>query len=411
MSLPRLLAGLSSSATVTAAEHEATHGPLKNRGTELMEIAALAGLRGRGGASFPTAVKLRGVALQPGPRTVLVNGAESEPMSFKDRVLLEYVPHLVLDGACVAAKAIGANRVIVAIREDAPNAIAATRHAVNERGLRRRIKVVGVPTAHLAGQESALVSHLNGGPLKPSGMSPRPFERGVKRRPTLVQNPETLAHLALIDRHGPEWFREVGTKDHPGSALVTVAGAVRRTGVREIACGTGLEEVLQTDDTLRAVLVGGYHGVWIGAEDIGSVQLDDNSLRKHGGGLAAGVIVALGASACPVQEIARTITWLADQSAHQCGPCSNGLPAIAGLLESMAAGRAPTDSEQRLRRWSKDVSGRGACHLPDGAMRFLGSGLRVFEQEFADHLRHGPCVACRQAATLTVTPHERRAAA
>lgn len=416
MSLPRLLAGLGSAPTVALREHEATHGPPASHGEDLVEAAALAGLRGRGGASFPTAVKLRSVMRQPGPRTVLVNAAESEPMSFKDRVLLECVPHLVLDGALAAAGAVDARKVVVAVREDAPAAMYAMRRAVDDRGLSRRVTVTGVPVAHLAGQEGALIRHLDGGPLKPGSVPPRPFERGLRRRPTLVQNPETLAHLALIDRHGPDWFRRLGTNDHPGSALVTVCGAVENPGVQEIACGAPLEEVLggagALTEPLRAVLVGGYHGTWIPAGRVASVTLDDECLKGHGGGLAAGVIVALGESACPVQELARTMAWLADESAHQCGPCSNGLPALAGLVAAMAAGKAPFDCHERLERWCKDVAGRGACHLPDGAARFLSNGVRVFADELADHVAHGPCDACaRPTRLVTASNVQRRRAA
>lgn len=415
MRLPRLLAGLGTAATVPLAAHEAAHGPPANRGAGLTEAAALAGLRGRGGASFPTAVKLRSVARQPGPRTVLVNAAEGEPLSSKDRVLLECVPHLVLDGALAAAAAVDADNVVVAVREDAAAAWGAMHRAVNDRGLGRRVTVTGVPVAYLAGQEVALISHLNGGPLKPASVPPLPFQSGLRRRPTLVQNPETLAHLALIDRHGPAWFRQLGTEDHPGSALVTVCGAVASPGVQEIACGSPLREVLGAaggfTEPLRAVLVGGFHGTWIPADQIATVRLDDESLAGHGGGLAAGVIVALGESACPAQELARTMAWLADQSAHQCGPCSNGLPALAQLLAAMAAGQAPPDCDQRLKRWGKDVAGRGACHLPDGAARFLANGLRVFAAEISDHVAYGPCEACHRPTTLVAAPTSRRRAA
>ena len=270
MSLPRLLAGLDSGVTLSLAEHQSVHGAQSKGGPGLFDAAELSGLRGRGGASFPTAAKLRSVARQPGSRAVLVNAAEGESMSFKDRLLLERTPHLVLDGALAAASAVEADEVVIAVRDDAMAARDATRRAIKERRLGRRVKLKGVPPVYLGGQEGALIRYLNGGPLKPSLTPPLPFERGLRRRPTLVQNPETLAHLALIDRHGPAWFRQVGTAEHPGSALVTVSGAVGIPGVQEIACGARLEEALGAAGarmrTLRAVLVGGFHGTWIPAE-------------------------------------------------------------------------------------------------------------------------------------------------
>jgi NADH:ubiquinone oxidoreductase subunit F (NADH-binding) len=412
MTLPRLLAGVREDRPLTLAEHLDVHGPLPPAGPELVDAVERAGLRGRGGASFPTAVKLRSVARRNGPRAILVNAAEGDPMSAKDRVLLQSAPHLVIDGAMAAAAAVGAHSVAIAVPEDAAAARAALQRAIGERQTNRRLQVAAVPVAYLAGEESALIAHLNGGPLKPTVVPPRPAERGLRRRPTLVQNAETLAHVALIARHGPDWFQEAGTRAQPGSTLVTVSGAVRRPRVLEIACGAPLASVLGgAPEPLRAVLVGGCHGVWIPAEAIASATLDDIGLSRHGGVLGAGIVVALGRSACPAQELARTIGWLAEQSAGQCGPCRNGLPALAELLAAMAAGRAPRDARRRLERWSRDLPGRGACHLPDGAVRLLASGVRVFAAELAAHERHGPCPACRRHPTLSLSGAHRRAAA
>lgn len=405
MSLPRLLAGAHADRPLSLAEHLALHGQSPRGGSQLIERVEHAGLRGRGGASFPTAVKLRSVAKRRGPRALLVNAAEGDPMSAKDRVLLELVPHLVLDGALAAAAAIGAGPVVVAIPDDAAAARSALETALRERGGMRAVSVVDVPVAYLAGEETALIAFLDGRPLRPTTAPPRPFERGLRRRPTLVQNPETLAHIALIDRHGPAWFREVGTRDHPGSALITVTGAVGLPGVQEIACGATLSSVLAaaggSPEPLRAVLVGGCHGVWIAGDELETVTLDDVGLADHGGGLGAGVIVALGQSACPARELAHAIGYLAEQSAGQCGPCSNGLPAIAELLTAAIAGRALPGAHRQLERWSRDLPGRGACHLPDGAVRVLRSGMRVFAHELAAHER-GPCRACRRAPTLAL---------
>lgn len=408
MSLPRLLTGVRRDLPLSLREHEEIHGARGTYAAGLLEAVELAGLRGRGGAAFPTAAKMSDVARRRGPRSLLVNAAEGEPMSSKDRVLIQLAPHLVLDGALAAANAVGARSIAIAIPDDAVATRSALRRALAERPTRRRFNVVEVPSTHLAGEESALINYLNRGPLKPTLVPPRPSERGIRRRPTLVQNPETLAHIALIDRHGPDWFRQLGPAAHPGSALVTVSGAVRNHGVYEIACGLPLGSLLREAaggelEPLRAVLVGGYHGVWIPADQIDAVTLDDVHLASFGGSLGAGVVVALGRSACPIQELARTIDWLASESAGQCGPCANGLPALADLLAAMAAGRAPGDARRRLARWSTDLLGRGACRLPDGAVRFLQSGVSVFAHELAQHERKGPCHACARLPTLRFT--------
>lgn len=407
--LPRLLRGTAARRPLDHARHLDVHGPLP-RGMDLPAAVEAAGLRGHGGAAFPTGRKLRTLAAARRP-VVLVNAAEGEPLSRKDRVLCAYAPHLVLDGALAAAAAIGADEVTVALPGTAAAALAAMQAAAAERRLERGVRVVGVPVAYLAGEERALVRHLDGGPLLPT-TGPRPFERGLRRRPTLVNNAETLAHVALVARHGPAWFREVGTEAEPGSALVTVVGAVREPGVQEIAIGARLGTLLHDADgplgPLRAVLVGGFHGVWIDAADIAATTLDDRHLARHGGSLAAGVIVALGTASCPVRELAGVLGWMAGQSAGQCGPCSRGLPAIAGLLDRVAAGTAPRGALETLDRWSVDITGRGACHLPDGAARFLRSGLRVFAPELRRHAQRGPCAACRRPTMITA---DRRAAA
>jgi NADH:ubiquinone oxidoreductase subunit F (NADH-binding) len=404
MSLPRLLAGVRRTLPLSLDEHRRVHGPERGTSGDLLEDVARSGLRGRGGAAFPTAVKMEEVARGRGPRALLVNAAEGEPMSAKDGALLQLNPQLVLDGALAAADAVRARSITIAVPDTAASTRSALRQAIAERSSARRFEFVAVPSAHLAGEESALINYLNGGPLLPTVVPPFPAVRGLKRRPTLVQNPETLAHVALIARHGPDWFRSVGTPEHSGSALATVGGAVRHSGVYEIACGVPLRSLLDTAggtlEPLRAVLVGGYHGFWIDAGDVDLVTLDDLSLTRLGGGLGAGVIVALGRSSCAVQEVARALGWLSSESAGQCGPCSNGLPALTGLLGLFASGRAPVDAWELLERWTGQVVGRGACRLPDGAVRFLRSALSVFGEEFAAHARSGPCAACGRPLTL-----------
>jgi NADH:ubiquinone oxidoreductase subunit F (NADH-binding) len=400
----RLLAGIHHDRPLSWAEHLALHGEPPLGDGLLLDAIENAGLRGRGGASFPTGTKLQAVAARRGPRCVVVNGAEGEPLSAKDRVLMRNAPHLVLDGALAAAEAIRADSVVVAVANDAPHAVEALTTAVRDRGATKTVTVTPVPDAYLAGEETALIRHLDGGPLKPTTTPPLPFERGLRRRPTLVQNPETLAHLALILRHGPEWFREAGTLGHPGTALITLGGAVARPGVQEIALGTPLQTVIDTAGGLTdepiGILVGGYHGCWIPAAALNDVTLDDEGLAWYGASLAAGVLVVLGASACPVQEVTQIMSWLESESAHQCGPCSNGLPAIANELQAIASGRDDGHGLARVERWAGLIVRRGACRLPDGAARFLRSALEVFAAEFERHARRGPCHACARTTTL-----------
>jgi NADH:ubiquinone oxidoreductase subunit F (NADH-binding) len=417
--LPRLLTGLTGE-TMSLAHHNSVHGPLpelgKRDGPALIAEVERAGLRGRGGAAFPTATKMAAVAGAGRASAVVVNGAEGEPASEKDALLLGDAPHLVLDGADLAARAVGAREAIVCVRASAEDARRRVARAIEERGRSPvKLRLVATPDAYLAGEESALVRYLNGGPLKPTFVPPRPFERGVDRRPTLVNNVETLAHLALIARHGARWFREVGSAQEPGSTLVTLSGAVMRPGVYEVEPGARLSSLLEaadhpTDD-VRAVLIGGYFGAWVDGSRVPEVVLGREELRQLGGSLGSGVVFVLSARACGVAESARALAYLARESAGQCGPCANGLPAIAQGVAAIARGLAPAGIEADIERWSGLVHGRGACHHPNGAARLALSALRVFEEEFERHRMGGPCPRCSSLPQLPVPgEHGRRAA-
>jgi NADH:ubiquinone oxidoreductase subunit F (NADH-binding) len=412
-SLPRLMT-TPSPAGASLPEHVDLHGPPPTLGSAdgstLIEMVAHSGLRGRGGAAFPTATKLAAVKQSSGSAVVVVNGAEGEPASAKDQWLLERSPHLVLDGALLAAQAVGAGDVIVCIRQGAVGAWKSIAEAVAERDAARtlpaRVRLVATPNRYLAGEESALVRLLDGGPAKPTFVPPRPFERGVARQPTLVQNVETLSHLALIARHGADWFRQAGTAQEPGTALVTLSGAVTDPGVYEIGFGTSLRDLLGasggTTEPVRAVLLGGYFGSWLDVDLACDLRLHEEHLRPLGGGLGSGVIVVLPDSACGVAESARVAAYLAREAAGQCGPCTNGLGAIADAIVRMAQGRAGPTVEEDLDRWGALVPGRGACHHPDGAIRFVLSALDVFADEFAEHRRRGPCPHCAAPPLLPI---------
>jgi NADH:ubiquinone oxidoreductase subunit F (NADH-binding) len=414
--LPRLLTGMPAQGALGLAEHLAIHGELPFAATRrerrgagaLIDLVEQAGLLGRGGAAFPTATKLRAVAANGGRASlgrrpiVLANAAEGEPASRKDRLLLESLPHLVIDGGVLAARSVGADELILCIDESAGDAQQSVQRALRERECSGadalKIGVQIVPTGYVSSQESALVNLCNGGPAKPTLTPPMPFQRGVRKRPTLINNAETLAHIALIARHGPRWFRALGTQTHPGSALLTLSGAVAYPGVYEIEHGAPLQSLIEAaggaSAPIRAVLLGGYGGAWLDGELAPRLALCRDHLAGYGASLGAGVLVLLGAEACPVAESARVTRWLAGQSAGQCGPCVNGLDAIAGALEEVLAGQPSAGVEQRIAHWSTLAKGRGACRHPDGVVSFVTSALEIFAEELADHARYGPCDAC-----------------
>ena len=376
--LPRLLAGARpDGAAATLDAHHAAYGAVPaHRGARLIDLVDDSGLTGRGGGAFPTGAKLRAVAARRGTKFVVANGTEAEPVSNKDKALLRRVPHLVLDGVALAAAAVGARQAIVAVAESAEHEHAALANALRERVQRRidrvRIEIAACPGRFVAGEETALLSWLGGGAAKPKLVPPRPFERGLRGRPTLVQNVETLAQLALIARYGPAWFREVGAASDPGSALVTLGGAVGRPGVYECALGTAIGEVVSLAggeaEPVQAYLVGGFFGRWIAAP----VALRTPIASTMG----ARAIVALPVKRSGIAETARIARYLAEESAGQCGPCVHGLAAIAGAMERLASGDA--GDLPLLRRWLEQVRGRGACRHPDGAVQLVASALEVF---------------------------------
>ena len=395
-STSRRLLPLGIAGDVSWATHLDRYGPLAQ--LDMAEVER-SGLTGRGGAGFPTAVKLAAVAARRAP-VVVANGTEGEPVSSKDAVLMAFNPHLVIDGVVAAMAAVGADEACVAVSHRAGSAARVIEAALIERRTdARRIRVVAVPDGFVAGEESALVHFLNGGEAKPTFTPPRPFERGVGGRPTLVQNVETLANLALVARYGADWFRAAGTDTEPGTALVTVAGAIHRPGVVEVELGVSLGAVVERCGGLaapaQAVLVGGYFGSWIGADAL-DLPLSNAALRA----LGARAIVVLPQDTCGVVESARVVRYLAGESAGQCGPCVFGLPAVADAFASIAAGRPDAQTAlERLPRLSAQIARRGACAHPDGALRFAGSALRVFAREIELHLG-GQCSATSREPLL-----------
>jgi len=366
-------------------EHLDRVGPLLAAGPGLTQAVRDSGLRGRGGAGFPTGRKLAAVAGGRGRPVVIANGTEGEPLSAKDRVLLTRNPHLVLDGLDAAASALGADRAIIAVERARTDTLAAVRRAIAERPAGRLpIEMVGTPSRYIAGQETALVRWVNGGEARPVFGS-RVYEQGVGGRPTLVDNVETLANVGLIARFGPDWFRLVGSPEEPGTVIVTVTGGVDRPGVYEVPVGASLTGLLGHVGAhpVQAVLFGGYFGTWVGGQDIAEVPVSSAGLATIGGRLGCGVIVVIPDDACALAELATVTGWYSAHSAGQCGPCVFGLGDIARAVDGVLAG--DPNAEAAARRWTAMVRGRGACQFPDGAASFVDSGLDALSAEVAEH--------------------------
>jgi NADH:ubiquinone oxidoreductase subunit F (NADH-binding) len=393
--------------------HIATHGPLAVSLRDQMSwphslAASLeeSGLSGRGGGGFPTSVKLAAASAQREGGTLIVNGMEGEPASDKDKVILMRAPHLVLDGAQFLAALCRAHRVVVCIPSGREGVGAAMQRAITERSVARYSRVneeiMRPPDRFVAGEESALASWVDGRSGLPAFRPDKSVPLLIGKRPALVHNAETLAHIALIARYGPEPFLARGIEEDRGTCLVTVSGAVAHPGVVEVDRGTPLWDiVLRATPTgaAQALLVGGYGGNWVGPEHF-ATPYASISLRAIGASAGVGVIVVLGQTACGVEETARIARYLAGQSAGQCGPCVFGLPAIADDLVRLAQGAPDGDLMARLQRRLLEVNGRGACRHPDGAVSLVRSALDVFAGDVGAHLRGEPCAHWRRPSSL-----------
>ncbi len=410
--LPRLLPANGRQHPEDWRAHTARHGriPYRDGVGRLIPDLQQAGLTGRGGAAFPVHRKLGAVLDNARARrrfpVVVANGAESEPASDKDATLLWLAPHLVLDGLQLAAEAVHADQAILYTHGERRNDVGRRlRQALAEREAAGSdlvpVELAESPPRFLAGQETALVNHLGGGPAIPAFVPPRVTERGLGGAPTLVQNVETLAHLALIARRGPRWFRQVGTSAEPGSMLCTIRRGDGMPRIAEVPLGIPLRDVLGPMGYEGAVLIGGYHGTWVPAAEALKLTLDNRTLGTIGARVGAGIVIALPQDRCGVTETARAVRYLALESAGQCGPCLNGLPRIAAALAELASTRPRRQARADVERWAGLIKGRGACHHPDGTAQFVRSALVTFAAELDRHER-GRCGATNTKPFLPV---------
>jgi NADH:ubiquinone oxidoreductase subunit F (NADH-binding) len=354
--------------------------------TDLPERLAASGLRGRGGAAFPVARKLTAVRERPGPRVVVANGEEGEPASVKDRYLLLHRPHLVLDGLRLMARAAAAERAYVYVSEPAVESSVAAALDEGAAFWDIPVSVFRVEHTYVAGEESALVRAIDGGPALPTAKPPRAFESGVGGAPTLVQNVETLAHVALLAKRGAG-----------DTFLATLTGAGRDPALLELPFGVRLGEVVGAVSDLRGAMAGGLFGGLLASP--WSTPLTYDAFRAIGSGLGCGSFGLLGRDHCPVDAAADAVAYLAAESARQCGVCINATAGMRAVLGGLRAGTTTADDVARMAGWTQRVPGRGACALIDAAARMAASLLHQFPAEVDAHLA-GPCSECADLGPL-----------
>ena len=388
----------------TLAGHQDLWGALPTDRTAILTAIEESDLLGRGGGQFPAARKIRSVreaVARSGHRpVVVVNASESEPASCKDDMLVRLRPHLVLDGAVIAARAVGATEVIIRLHGGRPGQRRSLQHALSER-FRARLpdpmfRVSVGPDRYVAGESSAVIRALEGGVAVPRSGGAPIAHSGVHGRPTLLHNAETVAQMAVISRWGARRWHTAGPGRTEGPTLLTLHGAVADPGlVVEVTgpatIGQVLWEFAGWNRPPQAVLVGGYAGNWLPGHQIWHLPVSRSSLSAAGAPLGCGLLACLPENACPIRETARVVSWLAGQSAGQCGPCVLGLPSLAEVLGRLAAGRPRRRDRDRLRSLLYSVRGRGGCRHPDGVANLVISMLAAFQPDVARHAARQPC--------------------
>jgi NADH:ubiquinone oxidoreductase subunit F (NADH-binding) len=397
----------------------ATAQSLGPRGT--IETIAAAGLRGRGGGGFPTGRKWAGIADQAGTRRSLVcNGAEGEPGTFKDRALLRANPYQVVEGLIIAAFAIGADEAFICLKASFEREIAAVTRAVQEfqaAGICAEctVSVVGGPDEYLFGEEKAMLEVIEGKPPLPRWFPPyehglfaaSPQEgweagpHGTHRRsdepnPTLVNNVETLANVPHILARGADWFRAIGTADSPGTVVATVVGDVVAPDVGEVELGTPLGAVIEAvgsgvvaDRSVKAVFSGVANPVITGAQLDTPVSYE--GFRAIGSGMGAAGFIVLDDTACMVDAAYRFSRFLFIESCGQCPPCKMGSAEITNRLERIETGAGDDRDLEVIGHWLERVTDGNRCYLAVEEKLVVSSVLRAFPEEFAEHLEQHGC--------------------
>jgi NADH:ubiquinone oxidoreductase subunit F (NADH-binding) len=385
------------------ADHLSHVGPRPQGALWLIDALEEAQLTGYGGGHFPVARKWRSVLGTAPDITVVANGSESESLSAKDATLLRQRPHLVLDGLLGAMETVGAARGVVWLHDSDRY----TRRVVEDAIAERRasgtwelpVEVVPGPSTFLAGESSAIIQALSGGPTLPTYRGSRALPgESRSRTATLVHNVETLARVAMAAREcsfsDPESRLECFAPG-PQTSLLTVLTPDDRQVIEVPRNTTFRASVARTSWSTTAmptaVLLGGYGAMWARWCDVAEVEVNEPATRAVGRTLGAGIVAPLPQAACGVAETARIAGYLAASSARQCGPCMFGLPALGESLEILRTGSARRGELRRLAVDLEAVRGRGACHHPDGATRLVSSALETFEADFAQHAEGRPC--------------------
>ncbi len=368
----------------------------------VLRLVKEADLRGLGGSGFPVWRKWEAVAkAAPGTDKYLVcNGNEDEPGTYKDRLLLEETPHQVVEGAVVAALAVGANRVVFYVNPDLKRSLSALELALAQwqgsdllAGLPVTLELVPGSGHYIGGEETAALEWIEGKFPFPRGKPPYPAERGVHGCPTLINNVETLANVPAIVRHGAEWFRAQGVGAAGGTKLYSLSGDVLHPGVYELPMGTSLRDLifvhgggLLSGKPIKAVFTGGPSNTLLTPDDL-DVALDFDSLKERGAALGTGAMIVVSEGTGIVKRVAEYVRFFAHSSCGQCPSCKTGTATISRLLDRIDTGQGTEADMATLETLCAMLPGSGRCHLVNGAVQLLESSFRHFRSEYRQALK------------------------
>jgi NADH-quinone oxidoreductase subunit F len=369
----------------------------------ILEEITASGLRGRGGAGFPVSKKwMIAAQTQAEARCVVCNAGEDEPGSFKDRVLLEYRPHLVLEGTVLAARAVSADRAYLYINETYDRCLATMTAAIDEATAAGHLSGITVtvhaaPTVYVAGEDSAALEVIEGKPPKPRQKPPYPAVAGLFGKPTVVNNVETLANVPPIVRNGASWFRSYGTAESPGTMIFCLGNETNHPGAYELPFGTTLRHLyesvgggLKDGKKLKAILPGGPSCAFFTAEGL-DVPLDPESMKQAGSPLGCGVMRFYSEGTCMVEETLRIAQFFGRECCGQCPACRMETSMLSAMLERIHQGKAEAALFGQFQKILDFNRGKGYCALINMPGPPIMSALQLFRDEFEFHLRNGRC--------------------
>jgi NADH-quinone oxidoreductase subunit F len=379
---------------------------------EIIEQVKLSGLRGRGGAGFPTGLKWSFInRTAPGEKYVVCNSDEGEPGTFKDRDILRYNPHQLIEGMLICGYVIGAvggyNYIRGEFWEPYQRFEEALEEARNAGLLGSNILDSGFDFelhthlgggAYICGEETALLESIEGKKGQPRFKPPFPAMFGLYGKPTVINNTETLASIPVILAKGGEWFRDLGVDNSGGSKLFSVSGNVNKPGNYEVPMGTPFSELLKLAGGMRdgrklkAVIPGGSSAPVIPAEQMMQLKMDYDSIQGAGSMLGSGAVIVIDDSHCMVKILERLSYFYHEESCGQCTPCREGTGWMYRVVRRIEQGRGRMEDLDLLDDVAAKISGRTICALGDAAAGPVASFVKHFREEFEYHIKHGKCM-------------------